>query len=510
MSLISMKFLTFVAATVIGYYLIPRKYQWVWLLLFSYIYYASSGIKYLVFLLYTTVVTYGTARLIYQADEKFAEQKEKLKNYKRNILVAALLLDFGMLAVLKYTNFAIANINAWFQTDIGMVKFLLPLGISFYTFQSVGYILDVYWKRCEPEKNVFRFALFVSFFPQILQGPIGRYSSLAHQLYEEHSFDYVRIERGIQRVLWGFFKKMVIADTAAVFVNAIFDQYQTYNGLAILGVLAYSAQLYGDFSGGIDVVIGIASMFGIEMDENFKRPYFSISITDFWHRWHITLGTWMKDYVFYPLSLSKGMSKFGKFAKKAFGKTYGRALPICVANIVVFLVVGIWHGAAWKFIVYGLYNGIIIGFSGLMAKNYRDWKKKLKINDKSNGWHIFQIVRTFILVNISWFFDRADTIPQAFTMMKNAVTVWEPMQILDISVGMAGLMYTIIALIILGLGCVVQFIVSYEQEKNVDVQGAIDRKAKLVKWAVYVMLLVATAILGMPPNSSGGFIYAQF
>lgn len=260
----------------------------------------------------------------------------------------------------------------------------------------------------------------------------------------------------------------------------------------------------------MDVVIGIASMFGIEMDENFKRPYFSISITDFWHRWHITLGTWMKDYLFYPLSLSKGMGKFGKFAKKTFGKTYGRALPICVANIVVFLVVGIWHGAAWKFIVYGLYNGIIIGFSGLMAKNYRDWKKKLKINDKSNGWHIFQIVRTFILVNISWFFDRADTIPQAFTMMKNAVTVWKPVQILDISVGMAGSMYTIIALIILGLGCAVQFIVSYGQEKNVDVQGAIDRKAKLVKWAVYVMLLVATAILGMPPNSSGGFIYAQF
>lgn len=135
----------------------------------------------------------------------------------------------------------------------------------------------------------------------------------------------------------------------------------------------------------MDVVIGIASMFGIEMDENFKRPYFSISITDFWHRWHITLGTWMKDYLFYPLSLSKGMGKFGKFAKKTFGKTYGRALPICVANIVVFLVVGIWHGAAWKFIVYGLYNGLIIGFSGLMAKNYRDWKKKLKINDKSNG-----------------------------------------------------------------------------------------------------------------------------
>lgn len=279
MSLISMEFLTFVAVAVIGYYLIPKRYQWVWLLAFSYIYYASSGMKYLVFLLYTTVVTYGIARMIYGADQKFAKQKEKIKTYKKSIMVLALLLDFGMLAVLKYTNFAISNVNTLFHADIRMVKFLLPLGISFYTFQSVGYILDVYWKRYEPEKNIFKFALFVSFFPQILQGPIGRYSNLAHQFYEEHSFDFMRIERGVQRVLWGFFKKMVIADTAAVFVDAIFDQYQTYNGLAILGVLAYSAQLYGDFSGGMDVVIGIASMFGIEMDENFKRPYFSISIT---------------------------------------------------------------------------------------------------------------------------------------------------------------------------------------------------------------------------------------
>ena len=397
-----------------------------------------------------------------------------------------------------------------FHVSIPGMKLLLPLGISFYTFQSSGYLLDVYWKRDTAEKNPFRYALFVSYFPQILQGPIGRHSKMAGQLYEGHKFELSRLCRGTQRILWGFFKKMVLADWSVVFVEAIFGNPDQYHGLAIFGVLFYSIQLYADFSGGMDVVIGISEMFGITLDENFKRPFFSTSITDFWHRWHITLGTWMKDYLFYPLSLSKGMGKFGKFAKKTFGKTYGRALPICVANIVVFLVVGIWHGAAWKFIVYGLYNGIIIGFSGLMAKNYRDWKKKLKINDKSNGWHIFQIVRTFILVNISWFFDRADTIPQAFTMMKNAVTVWKPAQILDISVGMAGSMYTIIALIILGLGCVVQFIVSYEQEKNVDVQGAIDKKAKLVKWAVYVMLLVAIAILGMPPNSSGGFIYAQF
>ena len=510
MSLISMEFLTFVAVAVIGYYLIPKRYQWVWLLAFSYIYYASSGMKYLVFLVYTTVVTYGTARLIYGADQKFADQKEKIKTYKKSIMVLALVLDFGMLAVLKYTTFIMSNINTLFHADIRMVKFLLPLGISFYTFQSVGYILDVYWKRYEPEKNIFKFALFVSFFPQILQGPIGRYSNLAHQFYEEHSFDFMRIERGVQRVLWGFFKKMVIADTAAVFVDAIFDQYQTYNGLAILGVLAYSAQLYGDFSGGMDVVIGIASMFGIEMDENFKRPYFAVSITDFWHRWHITLGTWMKDYLFYPLSLSKGMGKFGKFAKKTFGKTYGRALPICVANIVVFLVVGIWHGAAWKFIVYGLYNGIIIGFSGLMAKNYRDWKKKFKINDKSNGWHIFQIVRTFILVNISWFFDRADTIPQAFTMMKNAVTVWKPVQILDIRIGTSGPAYTIMAIGILCIGCLVQFIVSYKQECGMQIRESIAMQPRLVRWAVYMALVLSISAISLPANTAGGFIYAQF
>lgn len=319
----------------------------------------------------------------------------------------------------------------------------------------------------------------------------------------------MRIERGVQRVLWGFFKKMVIADTAAVFVDAIFDQYQTYNGLAILGVLAYSAQLYGDFSGGMDVVIGIASMFRIEMDENFKRPYFSISITDFWHRWHITLGTWMKDYLFYPLSLSKGMGKFGKFAKKTFGKTYGRALPICVANIVVFLVVGIWHGAAWKFIVYGLYNGIIIGFSGLMAKNYRDWKKKLKINDKSNGWHIFQIIRTFILVNISWFFDRADTIPQAFTMMKNAVTVWEPVQIFGIHEGSTSKMYMCIAICVFVLGCIVLFIVSFIQERGVVFEN-IEIKSPLLKCAVYLVLVLTLAAFSLPSSSAGGFIYAQF
>lgn len=509
MSLISMEFLIFVAVGVIGYYLIPKKWQWVWLLLFSYIYYASTGFKFTFFILYATLVTYGAGMLMYKVQ---TDGKNDIhhKKKKKSILVLALILDFGMLAVLKYTNFAIENINAILDTVIHVNNLLLPLGISFYTFQSAGYLLDVYWGKCKPERNPFRFALFVSFFPQILQGPIGRYSRLAHQLFEPHAFDRVQAERALQLILWGFFKKLVIAETAAVFVNTIFDEYQSYPGLALFGVLGYSIQLYGDFSGGMDVVMGVAGLFGIQMDENFKRPYFAVSITDFWHRWHITLGTWMKDYVFYPLSLSKGMNKFGTFAKKTFGKTYGRAMPICAANLFVFFIVGVWHGPAWHFIVYGLYNGLIIAFSGLMAQNYRKWKKKLHVNDKSAAFRVFQIVRTFLLVNISWFFDRASTIPQALQMMKNAVTCFTPAKLLDISVGVAGTSYGRLALAILVISCIVLFIVSFLQERGVKIRAALSAKPWLIRWVLYMALIFSLPLLGQPPDSTGGFIYAQF
>lgn len=511
MSLVSMQFFTFIAVALIGYYLIPKRFQWIWLLLFSYVYYISYGIKYVFFILYTTCVTYFLALLIYCIGKKIDDNNKKsIEHKKRMVIIIALLLEFGVLAVLKYTNFVIENINSIFNSDISMMKLILPIGISFYTFQSVGYVLDVYWERCRPEKNFLKLALFVSFFPQIMQGPIGRYSNLAHQLYDSHSFNVYNIERGMQRILWGLFKKLVIADNAALFVNPIFDNYRDYDGLAILGVLAYSAQLYGDFSGAMDIVIGIAQMFGIKMDENFQRPYFSISITDFWHRWHITLGTWMKDYVFYPLTFSGWMSKLGKFCKKRVGKVHGRAIPVCIANIIVFLVVGIWHGAAWKYIVYGLYNGLIIGISGVLASEYRRWKNKLNIDDKSNKWRIVQIIRTFILVNISWFFDRADTITQAFIMMKNAFTKWKPSQIMTIEISTSGIKYTIMSLAIVFIGCAIVFAVSFCQEKGMHVRESISKRPMIVRWGLYVVMIISLSALGVTPRLSGGFIYAQF
>lgn len=521
MSLISMEFLMFVGIAVIGYYLIPRRFQWIWLLTFSYIYYASSGIKILFFLLFTTITTYGAGRLldkvnketvIPDSEENIGLRKKVLKNHKirkRRILVGCLLLNFGMLAVLKYMNFAIENVNAIFHTCISFQKLILPLGISFYTFQSMGYIIDVYWGKYEAERNLFRFALFVSFFPQILQGPIGRFDRLAKQLYAEHSFDLQRAEYALQLILWGFFKKLVLADRAAVVVNQVFLNYTQYAGITnIVAVLMYSVQLYMDFSGGMDVVSGVAGLFGIELDQNFKRPYFATSITDFWHRWHITLGTWMKDYVFYPISLSKWMGKFGKWAKKAFGKKTGRVIPICVANIIVFLVVGIWHGAAWKFIVYGLYNGLIIAISSLLAPIYKKCFEKLHLNPRSGGWRVVQIVRTFVLVNISWYFDMAVSLSAAWMMMKTTVTGFTLSTLTDgtlMTLGLERLDYAILV-----AGCMVVFLISLLKEREVQIRESLGAKPLVLRWAVYGMLVFAIPMFGYVMITTGGFIYAQF
>lgn len=508
MSLISMEFLIFVGIAVIGYYLIPKRFQWIWLLIFSYIYYASSGIKILFFLLYTTITTYGTGRLLDRVNHKELPRNEA-KSRKRRILIGCLLLNFGMLAVLKYTNFAIENVNAIFHAGISFQKLILPLGISFYTFQSMGYIIDVYWGKYEAEKNPFRFALFVSFFPQLLQGPIGRFDRLARQLYEQHSFDLLKAQYALQLMLWGFFKKLVLADRAAVVVNQVFQNYTQYSGVTnIVAVLMYSIQLYMDFSGGMDVVMGVAALFGVELDQNFKRPYFATSITDFWHRWHITLGTWMKDYIFYPVSLSKWMGKFGKWSKKAFGKKTGRVVPICVANIIVFLVVGIWHGAAWKYIAYGLYNGLIIAISSLLAPLYRKGFEKFHINPKSGAWHVVQILRTFLLVNISWYFDMAVSLSAAFAMMKSTVTGFSLATLTDGSLMLLGL--DKLDYMILAMGCLVAFLISFLKEKGIQIRESLGRKPLVIRWAVYGMLVFGIPMFGYVMTTTGGFIYAQF
>ena len=304
MSFTTLHFFLFLAMGVLIYYLLPKKLQWVWLLVLSYLYYFTFSIKTSVFLIFTTVVTYTGGILLTRMNEsskaylaanketldRAAKKayKEKVKKNKRRVVVAMLLLCFGLLGVVKYLNFVIENIDAlvlavghgqYFEP----VNIILPLGISFYTFQSISYIIDVYQGKYSAEKNIFKYALFVSFFPQLLQGPIGRFDRLAHQLYEGRSFSLKAAEFGLQRILWGCFKKMVLADRVAGFVTTVFGNYTEYGGwYNLVAVLLYCVQLYADFSGGIDIVIGTAEIFGIRMDENFRQPFFSKSIGEFW------------------------------------------------------------------------------------------------------------------------------------------------------------------------------------------------------------------------------------
>lgn len=497
MSFVSLKFMLFLLIAVVGYYNIPKQWQWLWLLLFSYGYYLSAGIQIVPFLLFSTVVSYVAGILLGQANKLPAELEYRQKR-KRFILILALLLHFGMLFSLKYAHWLLGNFFSFRQ-------WLLPLGISFYTFQSAAYIIDIYWEKFAPEKSFLRFALFVSFFPQLLQGPIGRFNRLAQQLFEEHSLDWTRIEQGVQRILWGFFKKMILADNAARFVDEVLwgNNYQKYTGTAVfVAILGYSIQLYGDFSGGMDIVKGIAYFFGIDLDENFKRPYFASSMSDFWHRWHITLGTWMKDYVFYPISLSKPMNRFSKFSRNTFGKQLGRALPVAVANIVVFFLVGVWHGANLKFIVYGLYNGVLIALEGLLLPYTRAW---------DNKWRGLAILRTFMLIQISWYFDRADNLNHAFALFQRTVTdfhisdFWNSKLFLN-GANRIGPWFFVI---LLG-GCFLLFLVSYYQEKGIQVGERLRSKQAMLRFAVYFILFFALPALGYMSSSSGGFIYAQF
>ena len=391
---------------------------------------------------------------------------------------------------------------------LSVLKLTLPLGISFYTFQSVSYVVDVYRGKHEPQKNFFKYALFVSFFPQLLQGPIGRYERLGSQLYEGHSYDLRNIQFGVQRILWGMLKKMVLADRVNAAVTLIFNNYWNYGGwINVFGVILYSIQLYADFSGGIDITIGVAQMFGITMDENFRQPYFSRSISEFWRRWHITLGTWMKDYIFYPFSLSKCMNKFGKWCKKTFGNNIGKLLPVSLANLLVFFIVGIWHGAAWKYIMYGMYNGVIIAASGMLAPVYAKIHTKLHINPKSWWYQGFCIIRTFILVNIGFYFDMAPDLYAANVMLAETFTKAHLSQISMATVKAVGL--SVQDLIIVGVGCLIIFIVSLLKEKGMNIRETIAQKNIAVRWIIYIAFIMFILIYGSTATTSD-FIYANF
>lgn len=532
MAFVSGSFLVFLFVVFTAYFLTPKKYQWVVLLIASYTFYAFSGVKLLFFLVLTTLVTFMTGRLLgkvnqqtsqYLAAQKKNLSREEKKEYKnkqttkkRRILFYAVLVNLGILIFLKYFNFLAGNVNSVISmfgsnAKIPVLNLLLPLGISFYTLQSIAYVVDVYRGKYEPDGNIAKFALFMSYFPQIVQGPIARYDQLAHQLYESHKFEYNRVTQGAQLILWGFIKKLVIADRLAVIVNPIFDNYQNYGGILLfIAAAGYGFQVYADFSGGMDIARGVSQILGIDLVLNFERPYFARSLAEFWRRWHITLGSWMKDYVFYPLSLSKQFSKLGKATRKILGNYIGKKLPTFLSMFIVFMLVGVWHGSSWKYVGYGLWNAVIIVSSILLEPFYISVAQKFKVNTECFGWRFFQMVRTFLICSFGRFFSRGLSFLVAVDMIKRTFTEFNPWVLFDGTLLNLGLsIYNILVLIFM---IIVMLIVGNLQEKGIHIRESIARQNLYFRWMIYLGALILVLVFGIygPGYSAAEFIYQQF
>lgn len=526
----SYNFILFLIAVLVIFYIIPRKYQWIWLLIASYVFYGLADIKYLLYISITSISTYVAAIWIgkiknngkmYINVHKAEMTKEEKKSYKARIkkrqrvwFVLCLLLNFGILGVAKYTNFVIGNINNVMNAlgGDGAISFLdiaLPLGISFYTFKTMSYLIDVYRDKYEPERNMFKLMLFTSFFPQLIQGPISKYDDLSKTLLAEHDFEIKNIQYGLIRILWGFFKKLVIADRLLIAVNEIVRNTDDYQGIYVLvGMVFYGIELYADFTGGIDITIGISEMMGIKVQENFIRPYFSKNITEYWRRWHITMGQWFREYLFYPISVSKPIMKLTKKAKKRFGNGVGRRVPIYISTITLWFATGVWHGAHWNFIVWGLMNGFIIILSIECKPLYERFHKRFDVKN-TLYFRSFQVLRTFLLMSALRMFDCYKDVPLTFKMFGTMFTNWNIDELF--SGTMLELGVSVMDYIIIVIGIMIMLGVSLIQRKG-SVRDQIFAKPRVLRYVVVYTLLFGTLLLGAYGfgYDASQFIYNQF
>ena len=517
MSLLSYTFLLFLLASLFAYYLVPKKFQWIILLAANTVFYAFSGIGNFVFIVLSSFVTYFTARIVSELNSNlklkkneldkadFKIEKQKVQNKKRVFLCIMLFINVGILVHLKYVNF-LGHFH----------KIFLPLGISYYTLQMIAYFMDVYNSKVEAESNFFKYFMFVSFFPQLIMGPINRFGQLGKQMQEKHSFDFENIKHGVMLVLYGALKKYLIADMLFGRIADIMDpNFESLPGcMAVFGILMYSIYQYADFSGGVHMVLGIAKLFGLDMAPNFRQPYFSTSLANFWQRWHMSLGGWMRDYVFYPLAFTKGMNNITQWCNKHLGKHFAKSISACISNIVVFVLVGIWHGPELHFLVWGLYNGLVIALSDLFKPVFDRINVLLHIDPKTKTMHVFRIVRTFIIVNIGWYFDRIVDVPESFVYLRNTFLHFGDIKqcmdrayLNEIFGHITDFQSQIILVLI---GCAITFTVSLLQYNNIDVYASIQKRNIVFRWLCYYVLLILIILSFSFSAGDAGFMYAQY
>jgi alginate O-acetyltransferase complex protein AlgI len=522
-------FLLFLVAVFVIYYLIPKRFQWMLLLAANACFYAYAGWQGCIYISVTICTTYAIARRMetmrlgrerYFADHKAELTPDARKAYKqatksrtRGWLVVCLVINFGILAVLKYANFVIPMVSPLFTaTDSPSIylDLILPMGISFYTFQTMGYVIDIHRGKYAAQRNIAKFALFVSFFPLLVQGPITRYDALSKTLYEPHRFDKRQVSFGLQRILWGYFKKVVIADRILVAVTALIKDTGAYQGVFVLCLMVfYGLELYADFTGGIDITIGIAQVLGIEVQENFLRPYFSKNIAEYWRRWHISLSSWFREYMFYPISASKPMLELSKKARAKLGNGFGKRLPVYVATIVVWFVTGLWHGAAWNFVVWGVLTGLIIIISQELMPLYAKFHDKFPRLTGGSGYRLFQVLRTFFLMSSLRILDCYRDVAVSFKMFFSIFTNWNWGELSSGALSKLGLTVWDYTVVFLGAVALIAF--SLIQRRG-SVREQLSRESYALRYSLIAALIIVVLVFGAygMGYDAKQFIYNQF
>lgn len=525
----SLTFIIFLGITLALYYLFPKKCQLPLLFVGNMVFYVWAGPIYACYLWITMVSVFHFAleiqKIRNQREEMLLDipEKERRKKLKKTskmrqkrCLHLCFWINFGILGVLKYLDFVMVNLNKVLEQvqaplSMPVFNFILPLGLSFYTFQSISYILEVYWEKEEAETSFLRYATFASFFPQMIQGPISKYSVVSTTMFQEHSFDLEKIYQGFVRVLYGYFKKLVIADRLLPLIPQLTGNTAEYQGVYFLLTMGlYAIALFGDFTGGIDITIGVGKMFGITLEENFNRPYLSRSIAEYWRRWHMTMGVWFKTYLFYPLSVSKFMLNISSKSRKKLGNAWGKRVPLYITTLTIWFCTGFWHGASWNYIAWGLSNGIIILISKELEPLYARFHKKFPKAKENKGFIAFTVFRTFWLMCFIRAFDCYHSVATTISMQVSVFTNFSGKQFLE--EGLKNLSYEPIQWWSATFGVAVVLLVTVISSSYDDFFMKLEKKSWQTKTAVVYFLIFSIFLFGAYGMGYDGtqFIYNQF
>lgn len=502
MELKSFAYIAFAIAVILLYYSFSRVKYAQNIVLFCasmFFVFVSSGVSSVILILILVSFVYGMGILI-------EKKRKQSKQAARPWMYIGVFAVIGLLCYFKFFKFTYTMLqNLLAKNDFVLSDLITPIGISYYSLTMIAYMIDIYHKKHPAERNYLYFVTFVTYFPCIVEGPINLYKKMNSRFKVQHQYNSEDFRRGFLRCIWGFFKKVVIADRIGILVCSILDAGYT-GPINLLAIVLYSFQIYGDFSGGIDIVMGISEMMGIKLNENFRSPLVAKSVTDFWQRWHMTLGEFMEKFIYYPIVLGKNTRKL---AKKIRNDYLQKVFAATVATIIVFVVVGIWHGTGWNYVAYGCYQAFWMSTAILLAPVYKSVKEKCHINDKSTIWNSFVSVRTFFVLLLGRFLTRAKDLDQAISWIKRSfVPSIEGVEALVKNE--LGLDRLNVLVMLAGIALLIG--VDIANEKGYYVREHVMKKNVVFRYIVYFVGIFATLIFGIygAEFTTSSFIYGGF